>query len=202
MGSSLGIAQGFYHAGVEEDVVALIGDSTFLHAGLPSLLNAVYNRANILLIILDNRTTAMTGHQPHPGVGVTAMGEETEAVDFEELVRAMKVDFVAKVKPSELEKSLEVIRKALDMEGVRVVIAEEPCALMGRKLGLWKTPPQVDREKCEGYLCRGCRACLKIGCPAVGWEQGKARIIQELCTGCDLCIEVCPNDAIGREEND
>ena len=84
MGSSLGIAQGFYHAGVEEDIIALIGDSTFFHAGIPSLLNAVYNRANILLIIMDNRTTAMTGHQPNPGMGVTALGTKTVAVDLEE----------------------------------------------------------------------------------------------------------------------
>ncbi len=202
MGSSLGIAQGFYHAGVEEDIIALIGDSTFFHAGIPSLLNAVYNRANILLIIMDNRTTAMTGHQPNPGVGVTAIGTKTVAVDLEELVKALKVDFVAKVKPSDLEASIEVIKNAIDLSGVRVIIAEEPCALMGRKLGLWRTPPKVTREKCEGYLCRGCRACLKIGCPAVSWERGKAKMIPELCTGCDLCIIVCPVEAIGRDEND
>jgi len=202
MGSSLGQAQGFYHSGLEEDIVALIGDSTFLHAGLPSLLNAVYNRANIVVVILDNRTTAMTGHQPHPGVGLTASGEETRALDFESLVRSLGVDFVARVVPSELEESMGVLEEALNERGVRVVIAREPCALMGKKLGLWKEPPIVEREKCEGFQCRGCRACLKIGCPAVGWEGGRATIIEELCTGCDLCIKVCPTEAIGREECD
>ncbi len=201
MGASLGLAQGFSQAGVKEDVIALVGDSTFLHAGLPSLINAVYNRANMLVIILDNRTTAMTGHQPHPGIGVTAKGEQTRAIDFVELVKAMKVDFVAKVKPSNFDELLEVLEQALNKSGVRVVIAEEPCALLGRKLGLWKTPPRVYRENCEGYLCSACQACLKIGCPAVGWREGRVEIIEELCTGCDLCVEVCPNDAIRREEN-
>lgn len=199
MGASLGLAQGFYHAGVEEDVIAIVGDSTFLHAGLPSLINAVYNKADILVVILDNRTTAMTGHQPHPGTGVTAKGEQSKAIDFVELVKAMKVDFVAKVKPSNFEELVRVLKEALNAKGVRVVIAEEPCALLGRKLGLWKTPPEVDRDSCEGYLCRECRACLRIGCPAVGWREGRAEIIPELCTGCDLCVEVCPNDAIRRE---
>ncbi len=200
MGAGLSQAQGFYHAGVGEDVVAIIGDSTFLHAGMPALLNAAYNRADILVIILDNRTTAMTGHQPHPGVGVTATGEETWAVDFAALAKALGASYVAKVKPNDFKATVRTLEEALSRRGLRVVIAEEPCALLGRKLGLWKTPPRVARERCEGYLCSACRACLRIGCPAVGWEDGRAKIIEELCTGCGLCIAVCPNDAIVEVE--
>jgi indolepyruvate ferredoxin oxidoreductase alpha subunit len=200
MGSGVSQAQGFYHAGVDAEVVALIGDSTFLHAGLPALLNAAYNGAEILVIILDNRTTAMTGHQPHPGVGITATGEETFALDFVALAKALGASYVAKVRPNDFEATLRVLEEALSKRGLRVVIAEEPCALLGKKLGLWKTPPRVVEERCEGYLCRACRACLRIGCPAVGWEQGRARIIEELCTGCGLCIAVCPNEAIVEVE--
>ncbi len=200
MGSGLSQAQGFYHAGVSEDMVAIIGDSTFLHAGLPALLNAAYNRADILVIILDNRTTAMTGHQPHPGVGVTATGSETKAVDFAAVAKALGADYVAKVRPNNFEETVHVLEEAFSRRGLRVIIAEEPCALLGRKLGLWKTPPEVVKERCEGYLCSACRACLRIGCPAVGWKDGKARIIEELCTGCGLCIAVCPNDAIVEVE--
>jgi indolepyruvate ferredoxin oxidoreductase alpha subunit len=202
MGAGVSQAQGFYHAGIDEDVVAIIGDSTFLHAGMPALLNAAYNSADILVIILDNRTTAMTGHQPHPGVGVTATGSETRPVDFIALAKALGAEYVAKVKPNDFEETVRVLEEALSRRGLRVVIAEEPCALLGRKLGLWKTPPRVTRGRCEGYLCSACRACLRIGCPAVGWEGGKAKIIEELCTGCGLCVSVCPNEAIvgGEEE--
>ncbi|WP_457555094.1 indolepyruvate ferredoxin oxidoreductase subunit alpha [Candidatus Pyrohabitans sp.] len=202
MGSGLSQAQGFYHAGVDEAVVALIGDSTFLHAGLTALLNAAYNGAEILVIILDNRTTAMTGHQPHPGTGVTATGEESFAVDFVALARTLGASYVAKVRPNDFEATLRVLEEALSRRGLRVVVAEEPCALLGRKLGLWKTPPEVVEERCEGYLCSACRACLRIGCPAVGWDRGRARIIEELCTGCGLCIAVCPNEAILEVEDD
>ncbi|WP_456473864.1 indolepyruvate ferredoxin oxidoreductase subunit alpha, partial [Candidatus Pyrohabitans sp.] len=177
MGAGISQAQGFYHAGVGEDVVAIIGDSTFLHAGLPALLNAAYNKADILVIILDNRTTAMTGHQPHPGVGVTATGSETRAVDFLALVKALGAEYVVRVKPNDFEATLRTLEEALSRRGVRVVVAEEPCALMGRKMGLWRTPPRVVSERCEGYLCRDCRPCLRIGCPAVGWYRGRAEVI-------------------------
>ena len=203
MGASITKACGMFHAGVKEKPIALIGDSTFLHTGIPGLLNAVYNNANITVIILDNKTTAMTGHQPHPGVGFTATLEETSRVEIEEICKACGVKFIKKVKPFELEETTKVLKEAIEYEGVAVVIAEEPCALIARKLGLWKTPYYVDKEKCKGWLCQACRACIALlSCPAITWSEGKAEIIEELCTGCGVCAELCPNEAIKVKEDD
>ncbi|MFQ6051565.1 MAG: indolepyruvate ferredoxin oxidoreductase subunit alpha [Candidatus Hydrothermarchaeota archaeon] len=196
MGAGISLGAGLYHAGVEDKIVAIIGDSTFLHAGMTGLLNAVYNNANITIVILDNMGSAMTGHQPHPAVGVTATGEKTFKVDFEQIAKALGAGFVAKIKPFDLEDSIETLRKALDFNGVSVVIAEEPCALVAKKLNLWKSPYRVDRDKCDGYLCHECRACVfLIDCPAINWENGKAKVIRELCSGCGLCFKICPNNA-------
>lgn len=191
MGAGISQGAGMYHAEVENQVVSIIGDSTFLHAGMTGLLNAVYNNANITIIILDNMGSAMTGHQPHPAVGITVTGEESIKVSFEDIAKALGAGFVDKIKPFELEESIETLRKAIDFNGVSVVIAEEPCTLIARKLNIWKRPYRVDREKCDE-----CRACvLLIACPAIDLDNGKAKVMRELCSGCGLCVKVCPNDA-------
>jgi len=207
MGAGISQGAGMFQAGVKDNIVAFIGDSTFLHAGIPALINAVYNRANMTVVILDNRATAMTGFQPHPGLGVTATGEKTHQVDFAEIAKACGAGFIKKVKPFQVDEAVKVFQEALDYKGVSVVIAEEPCSLTTKKLGLWKTPPKVDEEKCKDWDCQ-CwfpdqngtyyeRACKNlIPCPAINFKEGKSYIDEALCTGCLLCAHVCPNEAI------
>ncbi len=195
MGASVTIAQGFYHAGVKEKPVAIIGDSTFIHAGITGLINASYNKANIVVIILDNRTVAMTGLQPTPASGVNALGEKTKELSIEELAKVCGATFVKTVSPYNLEETIEALRKAFEHDGLAVVISKEPCALLARKMKLTKPAPKVHRERCRGYLCQACSACVNLfNCPAIVLEKGKVRIIEELCTGCGVCAQVCPND--------
>ena len=201
MGASITKAAGIFHAKVKEKAISIIGDSTFFHSGITGLLNAVYNKANITVIILDNRTTAMTGHQPHPGVGVTATFEESTRVDIEKICRACGVKFVKKVDPFDLERTTKILKEAINFDGVSVVISDQPCALIARKKGLWKNPYYVDKDRCRGWLCQECRACIALlGCPAIVWEKGKAKIIEEICSGCGVCAQICPNDAIKVRE--
>jgi indolepyruvate ferredoxin oxidoreductase alpha subunit len=215
MGAGISQGAGMYHAGVREPIVALIGDSTFLHAGIPALMNAVYNKAKMTLIILDNRATAMTGFQPHPGIGMTATGEKTVEINFEEIARACGVKFVKTIKPLELGESVEAIREALSYDGVSVIIAQEPCALIAKKLKLWKNPPRVDEEKCIDYECQlwfpekrtGAkmyeRVCINlVACPAISWSGGKAKINEDLCNGCGFCVKICPKEAIIEAEDE
>jgi indolepyruvate ferredoxin oxidoreductase alpha subunit len=213
MGAGISQGAGMYHAGVKDSIVAFIGDSTFLHAGIPALLNAVYNKAKMVVVILDNRTTAMTGFQPHPGTGKTATGEDAKAVDFTKIAEACGVDFIKKVKPFEVDATIEVFEEARDFDGVSVIVAEEPCALTTKKLGMWKTPPKVDEEKCKDFECEFWfpdkhgkhyeRACMNlIPCPAITFEDGKSVIDESQCTGCLLCVQVCPNEAVKEEKSE
>jgi indolepyruvate ferredoxin oxidoreductase alpha subunit len=131
MGAALGNGQGFFHAGIKQKVVAVTGDSCFFHADMPELVNAVYNKADILLYVMDNRTTAMTSHQPHPGAfGVTATGEATKIIDIAEIAKAFQADFVAVVDPYDQAETRAVIKQALSTNGVRVVVARRPCAVI------------------------------------------------------------------------
>ncbi len=207
MGAGISQGAGIYHAGIKEKIVAFIGDSTFLHAGIPALLNAVYNKAEMMVVILDNRTTAMTGFQPHPGVGLTATGEPTKEVKFDEIALACGADFVKIIKPFEIANSVKTLKEAMDFKGVSVIIAEEPCSLTTRKLGLWKTPPKIDSEKCKGWDCQMRfpdqkgelydRPCINLlPCPAMVFTDGKALILEDKCTGCQLCLQMCPEEAI------
>jgi len=213
MGAGISQGAGIYYAGVKDALVAFIGDSTFLHAGIPALMNAVYNKAKMTVVILDNRTTAMTGFQPHPGTGKTATGDEAVHVDFVEMARACGVEWVKKIKPFNVDESIETFKEALDYEGVSVVIAEEPCSLTTKKLGLWKTPPKVDPEKCKDWECQYWfpdqsgkfyeRPCVNLSpCPAITFKEGKSHIDESLCTGCLLCVKVCPNESIEEVKDD
>ncbi len=135
MGSGISIASGIYHAGSKDKIIAYIGDSTFFHSGMPALVNAVYNKANLLLYVLDNRTTGNTGHQPHPGAfGITATKQATKMLDIEEIVKAFQVDFVKVVDPYDFEETTTVLKKALEVEGVSVVIARRTCALLAQRI--------------------------------------------------------------------
>jgi indolepyruvate ferredoxin oxidoreductase alpha subunit len=188
MGSSISAGSGLSKAS-GQTVVAFIGDSTFFHSGLTGLVNAVYNRHDILVVIVDNRTTAMTGHQPHPGVGETIMGENPVRVDIAGLVRACGVSEVRTVNPLNHKATRKALEEMKALSGVRVLIAEEACPLNTRRLKKDK-PSQVAyvAKTCEGRL-----ACLnELACPAfTKTPEGRPEINPAVCTGCMLCLQVC-----------
>ncbi|MDR0671958.1 MAG: indolepyruvate ferredoxin oxidoreductase subunit alpha [Oscillospiraceae bacterium] len=191
MGAGLTMAQGLGR--VEPDTLhfAFIGDSTFFHTGLPGLVNAVYNGADVILCILDNGTTAMTGHQPHPGIGRTASGAAAPRVDIHALVSSLGVTALARVDAFDLPAAKRAVAAALGTRGVRVILFEGPCIAVDRG----GAPCAVD-----GDACTGCGRCLRqLGCPALARAaDGRAAWIDPvLCTGCRLCAALCPVSAIG-----
>jgi indolepyruvate ferredoxin oxidoreductase alpha subunit len=203
MGASIGQAHGVSKAGITQKHAAVIGDSTFFHTGLPALLNVAYNKSDTVTIILDNRTTAMTGHQHHPGTGTTLKGEPTKAVEFEDVARAFGIERVHTVDPYNLKEVEGALRDCLEAEGPAVVISRRECALMREARKLWMTL-RVNEERCNG-----CGLCFEVGCPAIlksdrldaKTGRAKAWIDPLLCTGCEICAQVCAREAIlFREE--
>jgi indolepyruvate ferredoxin oxidoreductase alpha subunit len=170
-------------------VVAYIGDSTFFHSGVTGLINAVHNWHNLLLVILDNETTAMTGHQPHPGVEQTRLGPNPVRVDIEQVVRGCGVQEVTTIRPSNLKKTLETLQAYKDMDGVRVIIAKEPCVLFARRtLGRKKLQTAYVAEQTGDV-----RSCLEeLACPAFYIQDQEIRIDENQCTGCMLCVQIAP----------
>ncbi|HJJ48224.1 MAG TPA: indolepyruvate ferredoxin oxidoreductase subunit alpha [Methanocorpusculum sp.] len=196
MGASITIGSGLAHAIEGAEVVSTIGDSTFLHSGVNGLINAVYNGANQTVIILDNRITAMTGHQPNPNTGVTAAGVESPKVSLEELARACGVSFVESVDPYDLTHLLSILKTAKETKGVKVIIAKQPCVIMNKRLGIKRNRYVVDTGRCTK-----CGACLKYGCPAIETDESGAAKITGLCTGCGVCADICPAGAIHKGGN-
>jgi indolepyruvate ferredoxin oxidoreductase alpha subunit len=195
MGSSIGNAVGMAMAGDTKPVMATIGDSTFLHAGIPALINAVYNQANITVLLLDNHITAMTGGQQHPGTGKTLRGEDAPRVDYDALVRAIGVKWVRTVDSYDLAVMYQTLREAIAHRGVSVIISNRPCVLDPVKI---KGPAlYVVNEQCNA-----CQSCMNLGCPALTWGEDrfegrhKVKIDQSLCIGCTLCAQVCTVDCI------
>ncbi|HWQ63917.1 MAG TPA: indolepyruvate ferredoxin oxidoreductase subunit alpha [Methanospirillum sp.] len=193
MGASITVASGMAQAGEKHDIVCTIGDSTFLHTGIQGLLNAVYNDANITVVILDNRITAMTGHQPNPTTGVTASGVERPAVSLEMLCRSCGVPFVETVSPSDLIQFTGVLKDAKARKGVKVIIAKQPCVITERRAKINRGKFRVSSNNCIG-----CKACIKFGCPAIELHSGIA-LITDLCSGCGVCTQICPVSAISPE---
>jgi indolepyruvate ferredoxin oxidoreductase alpha subunit len=191
MGASIGNATGFNKAG-EEKVVAVIGDSTFLHAGLPSVLSAAYNRVPTTTILLDNGTTGMTGHQEHPGTGHTLKGGPAPAVDYAALLRSLGIEHVEVVDPWDLETTEKAIAAGLDHPGPAVIIARRHCNLLPEEKAKERTAYRVDRDEC--ILCE---ECFEMGCPALV-HDGEYPLIRDWeCVGCSMCAQLCPADAIG-----
>ena len=189
MGAGLGIAQGVGHIEPDTSCFAFVGDSTFFAAAIPGVVNAVYNQAEMTLIVLDNSTTAMTGHQPHPGTGHTMMGEVVAKVNIEAVLQGIGVTAVETVNPLDLAKSIEVVRKMAGLPGVKAIIFKYPCIAITKPEGKMA----VDRDKCVG-----CRKCIReIGCPGLIIRDGQVTIDESLCTGCGLCSQICPFEAIG-----
>jgi len=188
MGASIGQALGLEKAGVKNKIVAVIGDSTFMHSGITGLIDVVYNQGTTTVIILDNNTTAMTGHQGHPGTGISAKGEKTTSVDIESLVRGIGIKDVNVINAFDLKAIEASIKRCVANNAPSVIIVRGACPLATKKKG---APLAVDAD-----VCSGCLDCLKIGCPAITISDNLAVIDAEACSGCGVCTQVCPNDAI------
>ena len=194
MGASIGMAIGFDKADPEahKHSVAVIGDSTFCHSGVTGLMDAVYNRSNVTVIILDNRTTGMTGHQNHPATGKTIKNEPTYELDLEQVCRAVGVKSVNTVDPNDIGTFEKVLKEELLKEEVSVIIAKRPCVLLTKKL--YESFVITDK-------CKNCKMCLKLGCPAIVNGKNGVTIDVSLCTECGLCQNVCKFGAIqGRNK--
>lgn len=191
MGAGITIAQGLKRAEPDARHVAFIGDSTFFHTGIPGIINSVYNNTDITVAILDNSTTAMTGHQPHPGIGKTMMGSISEKIDIYNLVKACGVKHIKKVNPFNHKEAVEAVREAVDFNGTSVILFEAPC------IALFKAPAALTVKG----NCINCKKCIRdIGCPAMYVYNDRIMIEPSLCYGCTLCSQICPVDAIGGVE--
>ncbi|MGI5855178.1 MAG: indolepyruvate ferredoxin oxidoreductase subunit alpha [Candidatus Merdivicinus sp.] len=192
MGAGITMAQGIRRAAPGAKTFAFVGDSTFFASGITGVVNAVYNETDMTLIVLDNSTTAMTGHQPHPGTGKTMMGDVTGKISIARVLEAVGVKHIARVNPLHLEEAVAAVREAAAVKGVSAVLFESPCIAVVKP----DKAMRVDAEKCVG-----CRRCIReLGCPALELDGKKVRIEGPMCTGCTLCAQVCPTSAIGREK--
>lgn len=199
MGGGIGLVQGQYHAGYKDgQLVAVAGDSTFFHACIPAVINAVYNNTKVTFLVLDNSWTAMTGHQPSPRTGLTAVGEPTKQIGIEDVARACGVEFVRVADPYDLKGMQEAIEEALKFDGFAVVIARRVCTLQAlREKKFKRVPMRVDPDKCIS-----CGLCVSFGCPAVTYEDKKGGLDRLICVDCGMCAQVCPTGAISVGEPD
>lgn len=196
MGASVSGLHGFNKASgadAEKRTVAVIGDSTFIHSGMTGLANIAYNSTNSTVIIVDNSITGMTGHQQNPTTGYNIKGDPATKIDLEALCRALGINRVRVVDPYDLKATERVITEELAAEEPSVIISRRPCALL--KYVKAKPALNIDPDK-----CRTCRACMKLGCPAISIKNGKAFIDATLCVGCGICRQLCAFDAIGGNE--
>ncbi|MGP8011691.1 MAG: indolepyruvate ferredoxin oxidoreductase subunit alpha [Halobacteriota archaeon] len=193
MGASISMASGF-SAACDKEIVSVIGDSTFIHTGVPGLINAVYNGARLTLVIMDNGTTAMTGHQPHPCTGVNAMGACTVPTPMEDLIKAIGVQGLYVVDPYNLFETEDALTRAKNGDGVQVVIARRPCIISAKKAG---TPAKAKKRVtavCQDYFA-SCKLCSTLFCPAINYSETSAMIAED-CVGCGICEQICEFDAI------
>lgn len=191
MGAGITIAQGLQK--VEPDTLhfAFIGDSTFFASGITGVVNAVYNQNDIIIVVLDNSTTAMTGHQSHPGTGRTVMGDITEKISIEKILEGIGVAKVVNANPLNLKESIEAVKEVENVKGVRAIIFKSPCVAVTKP-----DKPYIINDKCVN-----CKKCVnEIGCPAIMLKDGKPFIDTKLCFGCSLCEQICPVSAIERGE--
>ena len=199
MGAGVNIAQGVGHIDPDTICFAFVGDSTFFASAMTGVVNAVYNEANMILVVLDNSTTAMTGHQPHPGTGRRMMelaanykkpaADIANKVSIENVLRGIGVAAVETVNPLEHARAVETVKKMAELQGVKAIIFHSPCIAI-------ETPDEA--KKVDSAKCIGCKKCIhSIGCPAIILKDGKAFIDATYCTGCGLCAQICPVHAIG-----
>ena len=208
MGASFSVGHGaqqaFDRAGVNKRVVAVLGDSTFFHTGINSLLNTVYNKSRTISVILDNRITAMTGHQNNPGSGFTAKGEPAGEIQIEPLVKAMGIKHVRVVDPNDLDAVDKALDELIAIDEASVLITRWPCVLkkfseedINEFEGMFSTKNFVNQE-----VCIGCRKCQKTGCPSLEFQDEKRKMLinPDTCVGCDVCMQVCPVQAIQKKK--
>lgn len=191
MGAGVTIAQGLKNVEHDQKVFAFIGDSTFFHSGITGIINAVYNQTPMTLVVLDNHTTAMTGHQPHPGTGKTMMGEISSVLDIASLLKGCGVQVIKKCNPLHLTEAIACVKEVSEYDGVSAIIFEAPCIALTK-----------NNSVCQvSAACTGCKYCIKeIGCPALSLHEGKVMIEKSLCQGCNLCTHLCPKGAIERSD--
>jgi indolepyruvate ferredoxin oxidoreductase alpha subunit len=192
MGASISGLHGFSMAqkgAADGKTVAVIGDSTFMHSGITGLVNMAYNGSNATVIIVDNSITGMTGHQQNPTTGFNLKGDPCAKIDLETLCRSVGIRRVRVVDPYDLKQCDEAIKEELAANEPSVIISRRPCALL--KYVKHKKPLQVDEDK-----CKGCKACMRIGCPAISIVDGKAKIDNTLCVGCGVCEQLCKSCAL------
>ena len=209
MGASLSSAHGCQKVlnmvdGNEKRVVGVLGDSTFFHTGIKSLIDVIYNKGNSISIILDNRITGMTGHQQNPGSGFTLQGEDTTSINIEQVVKALGAKNVRVINPNKLDEVNDALDWAIGLDEASVIITRWPCALKRFSQADIDEFGRVFTEKCvvDEEKCVGCKKCTKTGCPAISVdkEAKKASIDRNQCLGCEVCLQVCPKNAIVKEE--
>ena len=194
MGAGITMAQGFSHTDHDAVCFGFVGDSTFFASGMTGVVNAVCNEADMILCVLDNSTTAMTGHQPHPGTGRNMMGHVVDKVDIAKVLEGIGVKTVVTVNPFDTAACVDLVRKLADEKGVRAVIFKAPCIALVKS----DRKCSVDADKCIH-----CKKCIReIGCPALTTDGKTAVIDPGLCTGCGLCTKICPTGAIGGEAHE
>jgi len=192
MGASVSSLHGFsksQNGAADGKTVAVIGDSTFMHSGITGLVNIAYNESNATVIIVDNSITGMTGHQQNPTTGYNLKGDPCAKIDLETLCRAVGIQRVRVVDPYDLAECDRVLKEELAANAPSVIISRRPCALL--KSVKHKAPLHVEESKCIG-----CKACMKIGCPAISIVDGKAKVDATLCVGCGVCEQLCKMDAL------
>lgn len=194
MGASVSLAQGYVYAGIETPVIATIGDSTFFHAGIPGLINAVQHQVPLTLIVMDNGWTSMTGMQVNPGTDEAFQQPGDRRVDLAELIPALGVEHFFIIDPFELDESAEVIQKCLTLPGVKVVLSRQECTIQAQRRKLKAGEVKVIPENCN--LCKLC--IILTGCPAIDIGEDTIVIDSALCYGCGLCAQVCNREAIER----
>ncbi len=202
MGSNAGTACGLA-VSIEDKVISFMGDSTFFHSGIPPLVNAAHHNHDIVMTVLDNRTTAMTGHQPHPGTETDGMGRPAKRIIVEDVAKGCGIDEVLVTDPNDIKETTKAFKKALEYKGPAVVVSKSPCILLEnrdkRKRGETVPVYQVDQEK-----CKKCKLCIsKFGCPALYYgKEGEILIDEQQCNGCGNCATICPFDAIYKKEEE
>lgn len=190
MGAGVTMAQGLHRAEMDTKNFAFIGDSTFFASGITGVVNAVYNQTDIVLVILDNSTTAMTGHQPHPGTAKTMMGNISDKISIEEVLKALKVSSINVVDPLDLDVAISVVKQSINEKGVSAIIFRSPCVAVCKQ----ERYATIDNEKCVN-----CKKCIKeLGCPAICVVDGKVTVDKSQCNGCGICEFVCPVDAFEK----
>jgi indolepyruvate ferredoxin oxidoreductase alpha subunit len=201
MGASIGMANGFSKVGEDSPIFAILGDSTFFHAGIPALINLVYNNSKVIVVILDNGTTAMTGHQPHPGTGFRINGSPSPKIQMEKIAEGCGVKYIRITDPYDLKSTVDTILEAVSFkDGPALIISRQDCTLVSqrkkRKANEKIVPYEIDKDKCTK-----CRLCIStLGCPAFLVEGDEVEISSNLCFGCGICQDLCPEGAIQKSE--